>query len=496
VTAVPTTWSKCEKTLITVAKLSPIILAALVVLYIIYYFIKGIYFMLEHKQRINKNWPTYRCKPYVMPFAGWFVGPASTNPASNFVECSFSMHKSFYDVLKQDFITMFTSLSDIVKDQQIAIQDARKMTNFMRNSIKDMARDVYQKIYDSYYRIASLMGVFLGAFGKMFELFSSTYHTLLYAYYTLESVWNGPIGKTTRALEDLVSPIEHVIRFFCFAHDTPILMSDGSYKRASNVQLGDTLGLNAGKVTAYMKIDGKDAEMYKYKNCVTVTGSHLVKSPTEGWIRVCDSIYSRPAKWNGYDIYCFNTTNNIIPAASHMFADYIETNNNDTLSRMQASTLYQLNHKKSISLDAIKPVTVRNQYTWALHGDVMVDIGDNRFKKLSDLQIGDQLAGDNNIVKSVIKVSPGRIELYNYKGDVMSGSQFVLENDMWMEVRDSKIARPVIHTEGIRLYHIVTNTATIILRNGTVVTDFLQSTSEEQSEFIDRYVENIHYKKK
>ena len=481
---------RCEAILIKIVKLSPIILAIAVVIYIIYYLIKGIYFMIEHKKRINNNWPTYRCKPYVMPFAGWFVGPGSTNPATNFVECSFSMHKSFYDVLKQDFMKMFGSLSDIVKDQQVAIQDARKMTNYMRESIKHFAQDIYQKMYDAFYRISSLFSVFMGAFGKLFKLFSDTYNVLLYAYYTLESTWNGPIGFTARALSDIAEPIVDVVHFFCFSPDTPILMADLTYKRAHQIQLGDTLGMKSGTVTSCMELDGTGAEMYIYRDCITVSGTHLVYSPDEGWVRVHNSIHAHPVKWDDRSIYCFNTTNNRIPAGSYLFADYMETNNDAIVSCIQAATLHELNTGGTITLDSLIS-SVRIQYSWALCGDTMIDLLGTGYKPISDLKLGDKLALGGT-VKGLIRISPIDVMLYRYLDDTLSGSQLVYEDGKWLEVRDSSLSER-IPTSTSELYHIATNNGVMRLHSGVKTTDFLQSTSEKQSDMIDQYVQTTCY---
>jgi len=492
---------RCEAFIIKAAKMAPIILAGAVVIFLIYYFIKGIYFMLGHKKRINANWPKYRCKPYILPFAGWFVGPGSTNPATNFVECSFSVQRSYYDVLKQDFMQMFGSLAEIVKDQQIAIQEMRNMTNYMRNSMKQFAEDIYQKMYDAYYRIASLFKVFMGAFGSLFNLFSESFNVLLYGYYTLQSMWNGPIGIVGRGLYDITNPIRDVVHFFCFSPDTPILMADGRYKRAREIKLGHQLGMNAGEVIACMEIDGTNADMYRYNDCVEVSGSHMLKENGK-WIRVEDSMRSEPIEWNGRNIICFNTTSNRIPVAGHLFADYMETNDNATRTMMQAVVLHRLNEGEPIAMDSkdLKYPAVRCQYDWALDAGTKVEMFSGLSKCIRDIKIGDKISM-GGYVQAIIKVAPTEGQMYSYCGEKMTGTHIVLNGDQWIEVRDAPLAQPCeprAMGEGCYrilepLYNIVTTNGVIKLQSGILTTDFQQSTCEKTSVMIDEYVEKIFY---
>src|SRR3990170_7503228 len=78
------------------------------------FLIYGIYYIYINKQTIDQNWPDYRCRPYVFPFAGWLIGPGTTNPVTNFRDCSWLIFKSFFDVLIAPFVNILQSILGIL----------------------------------------------------------------------------------------------------------------------------------------------------------------------------------------------------------------------------------------------------------------------------------------------------------------------------------------------------------------------------------------------
>ena len=119
---------------------------------------------------IDQNWPQYKCKPYVFPFAGWFIGPSTTDPMNNFRECSWLIFKSFFDVLIAPFIKIITMIVSILTNFNKDIQNMRKMVNYIRGSIRSIALDVYHKLWDAYYRIAYIYKSFMKVFLNIFKI--------------------------------------------------------------------------------------------------------------------------------------------------------------------------------------------------------------------------------------------------------------------------------------------------------------------------------------
>lgn len=472
---------KCKRFLIRTAKVGPILLALFLVIYLTYAFVRGVYFVLSNKKTINSQWATYRCKPYVMPMAGWVVGPSSTNPAKNFVECSFAMNKSFFDILKQDFLKMFSILFDIVRDQQKAIQNIRNMTNYMRESLKRFARDIYQRMYAAYFRISSLFGVFMKSFEKLFRLLKSSYNVMMYGYYTMTSVWNGPIGS--------------IARFFCFAPETPILMADGSYKRIKDIAIGDLVGDSRNVVRSIMKIDAKDKDdLYVYRSSVVVSGTHLVKDEDEGWVRIENS---RFAEKFSYDypvdtIYCLITDGSRITAGSYHFADYMETNDNDLIDKIQQSCLIRLNTGETVPMSRIEP-SGQEHYIWALHPDTKVKTlkRGKKLKRIGDIKMGEKVAG-GGVVGVLVDSCVEGLPIYRYRGVEMTGTQIVKLGEQFVFVRDIEDAVFVRKGDKGEIFkHICTENCLIELEGDLTVVDFEETDCEKLGDAIDYCVEKF-----
>src|SRR5690606_13419408 len=100
-----------------------------------------------------------------------------------------------------------------------------------------------------------------------------------YSFYTLASIWNGPIGETPRVLEKIK-------KFFCFDENTLIKLNDHSLKKIKNIKYNDILDYR-NHVLATMKLLSIDVDMYNYQNII-VSGSHYVKE-NDKYIKVEDS---------------------------------------------------------------------------------------------------------------------------------------------------------------------------------------------------------------
>lgn len=425
----------CMKLFYTSVKVIPIIIAIIIVIYLFYYFAKGIYFVLENKKTINSQWATYRCKPYVLPFAGWLVGPSSTSATDNFTQCAYSMQKSFFEVFSQDYLASLNTLSSIVADQEAAIQDIRNMANYMRNSMATMAQDVYQKLYDAYYRISSLFGVFLGAFSSLLTLFQSVFSTLLYAYYAFESIQNGPIGG--------------VGKFFCFDGATKIVTFNGIPRSIRKLKIGDKL-LNNARVTGVFKVRSPRF-IYNYMG-ILVTGDHKVyENTSKDPIKVCESSNAYKQQYTEDYIYCVNTSDHLIhvespnpslPKPIIKFADFAETAD---------MNWYRNAHQNFVDIP-ISPDLL--YYQWGV------------FDKIS--------LNKNPTWVTQVQVEAGEnASIYEYRGNVLTGTAIVYDDGKWVEVRSvptAKFIRQLSPHE--KLHHLSTDARIVHLKNGVITRDY------------------------
>jgi hypothetical protein len=67
-----------------------------------------------NKKKINKKWPQYKCRPYIIPFAGWAIGPKSVSPTSNFSECMWNTNKSMFNIMMTPFKDILNQITEIL----------------------------------------------------------------------------------------------------------------------------------------------------------------------------------------------------------------------------------------------------------------------------------------------------------------------------------------------------------------------------------------------
>jgi hypothetical protein len=152
-------------------------------------------------------------------------------------------------------------------------------------------------------------------------------------------------------------------RGFCFSEDTMILVRvDGKdvKKAVQDIQLGDELGNDCGKVTALIDMDGSQVKLNNIDG-IYVSDSHLVLGIDHVWKEVSTDERAVPTIKTSRIVYCFNTTSNMIPVCGEndivFFRDWEEIGNDDE----EAQTLWNemivsmLNpHQKDVPCDISK----------------------------------------------------------------------------------------------------------------------------------------------
>ena len=304
-----------------------VVIITIIIAGIIGVFAWGGYKIYENKKKINKKWTQYRCKPYMLPFAGWAVGPGDVSVTTNFVDCMWNINKTFFDILISPFTEILQVITGILSSMVNDIQNIRKMVTYMRDNMEEMAKDVLNKIWASYVRIAYLFKTFLKVFKRLGDVFVDLFDVLKFSTYTVASMWNGPVGG--------------IAHFFCFDEDTMIKLDNSNYKKIKDIKLGDILEDN-NQVTGFFKFDAKNVDMYYYKN-VIVSGKHPVKE-NEKWLRIEESIDSRKVEYHKPYIYCLATQNAVIKVNNIIFSDYIDTSDPEMKKNIYQYVLKKLNN--------------------------------------------------------------------------------------------------------------------------------------------------------
>lgn len=286
-------------------------------------------------KNIEDNWPTYRCNPMVMPFAGIFGQDA----AQNFTYCIQSMQSNYMNFLLQPLTYNLDIVGNIGTELSDSINSMRAFINNLRGFITDMIQNVFGVFLNILVEFQRILMDVKDMVGKLTGILMALLYTITGSITTMESVWNGPPGLLVKSLSGS-----------CFHPDTIITLVDGSKWSMKDLPLDcELLGFyNNGSVVAptvvqsVMKISNKKndgsfrEEMYELycegDDSVLVTGCHLVFDHNiNDFVSVKDMVHNYPTVGRKSTIstpvlYCLITSNHTIPIGRWIFHDWEDNN--------------------------------------------------------------------------------------------------------------------------------------------------------------------------
>ena len=109
------------------------------------------YLQIQNKiLEVKRDWPEYRCRPDVMPFAGWINAPDGVSPIEytkqNFMECGVNSTKGVFDRPMTMVYTIFNVVMGIFKNILNVIEKFRLLFSRMRDALKNIFLSVFYRI--------------------------------------------------------------------------------------------------------------------------------------------------------------------------------------------------------------------------------------------------------------------------------------------------------------------------------------------------------------
>ena len=160
---------------------------------VIFIFMSAVtYYQIQNKLlEVKRDWPQYRCRPDVMPFAGWINPPDGVSPLDytkqNFMECSANTTKGVFDRPMSMVYVIFNGIMGVFKNILEVIEKIRLLFNRMRDALKDIFLTVFYRIQnviiplqtmlikmvDFFEKIKGILATFLLAFiGVLWSFYS------------------------------------------------------------------------------------------------------------------------------------------------------------------------------------------------------------------------------------------------------------------------------------------------------------------------------------
>ena len=407
-----------------------------IVLSIIVFLVYSYCAVMLNIQPIKDDWVNQRCNPKVMPFAGFINKPPGKSigdfTQENFTYCVQNILKSITGYAVQP-LTYITSMLQnlylaILKD----IQSVRDMINNVRNSMAAIAKEVMGRIMNMMIPLQQIIIGMKDAMGKIQGILTAALFTSLGSYYALKSLmgaivefiviillvllalililWILPFTWPFAAVNSAIFlaiaiPLTIIVVFLtqvlgvqtsavpqlrCFDENTEIDLLDGKKVCIADINVGDIL-LNGSSVTAKMKVDANNLEMYSINNII-VSGCHIVKFENQ-WIPVSKHIFSK--KIGNYKkpyVYCLNTSNKFIVIKNIVFSDWDEIYDTTLVKTKEF-----ISKNTGLNLNKISEFDIHKYLNGGFDENTKLILNNRETKLISEIKINDILENGERV---------------------------------------------------------------------------------------------------
>ena len=399
-------------------------------------------YVMIRSESIKRDWINQRCKPNIIPFAGFINKPdnmsATEYTSENFRYCNQVILDKVSNAAVSPYTEIIANLTNLTGDFTQSMNSVRDISSTIRNNMAGTTNVVYEKIESIITPIKPLFDALKTVFAKINGVMTALLYTINGLYLTLKSLMGSiaelcvaslvimaaavlalwviaaflwpvaiPAGIATALYAFLAAMLVPILIFMksastvkpsvCFDPSVGIVMNDGSTKRIIDIQVGDILS-DSNIVTAKLKLSASGAKMYTL-NGVIVSDSHTVKH-NDKWVLVSE--HPEAVKVDSYEepyIYCLNTSTKKIIINDICFVDWDEIYTNDHIENLKFHA--GLNDSIHKSMDS------------GFVGNTEVQMHDGTMKQISEVQIGDILQ-EGEQVYGVVEIKGDDLNQYKY----------------------------------------------------------------------------------
>jgi hypothetical protein len=405
---------------------------------------------LKDSQSIKDDWANQRCKPTVIPFAGFINKPDNMTMAEftqqNFTFCIQSILVSISSFALQPLTFLTSSLSSIYGDLSGSIDSSRILVSNIRTNMANISKEILNRIINFTVPVSKMIIGFNDLVKKVVAVLTSGIYTSLSTYYALKaflgalvqliiyvlisavaviiSLWlipvTWPMAITATAIFSAVSISMAIFLVFltqvlnirtsgfkipkvparpkisaCFDKNTMMKMADRTMKKISEVKVGDqlwTVGDNENKVTAKLTLSVCNSEMYQLGN-VIVSGTHRVKD-NDSWIFVSKHPHAkRVENYSESTIYCLNTTCKEFTIGEYLFSDWDEI----TEENYNIINNYLKSNNADYKEKDLEKTHIHKLFDMGFDEYTYVHLKDRKISKINCIKLGDILKNDEKV---------------------------------------------------------------------------------------------------
>lgn len=428
---------------------------------------------MMNAQKIKNDWINQRCKPNVMPFAGYINKPPNMT-AFNFTKQNFDycVHQNmtgitgyFLQPLNFIFGAIYLTSGLLIN----SIKSSYDMINKMREMFAEIMKQIVRLMANILIPIQKILLAFKDTFGKLTGILIAFMYSFIGAYKSIQSLmgviakslvnaliimaaivvlmWLTPVtwgvaATGTAVLTAVAIPLAIFLDFFvkvfhvdlglkvpkickgknckCFDENTLLTMNDGTTKQIKDILPGDVLE-NNNAVTGVFKVLTEGSQLYNL-NGVIVSDTHMVKYNNE-WLRVSEHPFSRKLAFyeNKPYLYCLNTSSKTITINDILFSDWDELYD-------EKLTLFS-NKTQDFSTES------------GFISDMQVILINGTVKKISEIKVGDILEKGEKVY-GVVKIDGSNCEQFSYtiwKNTITGGPNLIIYDNNKTQFTNSTI---------------------------------------------------------
>lgn len=412
-------------------------------------------------EEVKRNWPKYRCKPNIMPFASLY----GHDTGENFNFCLMNM---FGAEMGAAFGPLFVVIGSMVNVLVTLVKTANSLRlqfatmmggiNTLFQNFADRFKQLSAAISMSAYRMKLIMGRLYGTFFAMMYMSISGMAAMQ--------------NFTDSVLFDFLDT-------FCFDPDTLVDIQGKGLTKVKDVCMGDRFTKTGGEVTATFQFESDGQPMVELPGTILVSTNHYLNYLGK-WLQAGDhpDAVKREAWAGGKDrpLICFNTSDHKIPIGRYTFLDYDETEEGDK------ETMNWIDHKLNAN---VRSTERTYDYTACVSKDTRIKMKDGSLKEIHEIQLGDSVS-TGRVIGVIQKQTQEFCELPLQ--EYVSPGLCYWQTNHWVRAGD---VLPIytLPTPQTGYNLVILNSASFETEKGTFMRDYVEVHSPDAEQFYAKKIE-------
>jgi hypothetical protein len=459
------------------------------VLITIFLLLSTAYFIsMSQAKQLRGNWEANRCKPSVLPFAGFINKPdnmtADEFTKQNFDYCMQNELKGLAAEATTPLTYVTSSLVAMADQIMNAMNAIRAMMSNMRGNFSNISEEIYEKMINFIIPVQEILVAIQDSFAKLIGGLVAVFYSFVSTFYGIQSLfgviaealvkmlialaaivmlmWLTPATWSTAAagtalfgiisvpliillafLQDafgiqvangkLKAPSPHKLK--CFDENTLFQMDNGEKKEIKYLKPGDVL-VNKNAITSVIKVETHGSIMYNLHGTI-VSNSHLVLSDKK-FIRVSEHKEAKPLYLYGKPyIYCLNTEHKYFDLNGNTYSDW------DELYGKKLKTIIQRCREKYGWTTLTENRNEVHEYLAnAFHGDTLITLQDEQVMPIKDIKVGSVLKNGNKVY-GIVKTDGKTCEQYEYIFNNNNGTRIIGTNNMALANKSNELTQTI-----------------------------------------------------